>query len=30
LFSRHDAEEALKAAENYLNMIRADVAARKL
>jgi hypothetical protein len=25
----HDAEEALKAAGEYLNLIRADIAARK-
>jgi len=27
--SHHDAEEALKAAANYLDVIRADIAARK-
>ncbi len=27
--SRHDAEQALEAAGNYLNVIRADIAARK-
>ena len=27
--SRHDAEQALEAAANYLNMIRADIVARK-
>jgi uncharacterized protein (UPF0332 family) len=27
--SRHDAEEALRAAGDYLNVIRADIAARK-
>ena len=27
--SRHDAEDALQAAREYLNIIRADIAARK-
>ncbi len=27
--SRHDAEQALEAAGNYLNVVRADIAARK-
>ena len=27
--SRHDAEQALKSAGDYLNLIRSDIAARK-
>jgi hypothetical protein len=27
--SHHDAEQALEAAANYLNVIRADIVARK-